>query len=158
MTTKKEAKKKVPRGKLGATDPELKEAPAPGEVPAAPVAAAPADVPTVAAGVQLPGGFGKDAVDVVKDNRYIRQFSLEVHGDGWKALAKEFIEGHAGCTLVDPSKIKAVVVTYKAEAFSGEGRNRIYIGMREHREPYTDKKAALTRAAQFPEAQVLVGA
>ena len=83
-------------------------------------------------------GFGKDSVDVVRGDEFIRTFSKEVHGEDWKKLAEEFVSKDVRRSLVPP--VAAVVVEWRAERFDDAGISKGYF---EERQRFTDKKEAV---------------
>lgn len=134
MATKQKAAK--PKGKLGKVDPDLKEAlpTPPGETVSPPsqdagvqsdVAESKANA-TIESKAVVKEGFGEDAVDVLEDRLWVRQFSLDAHGRDWKGLATGFLDkmnaAHPNRKFrpVDPARIEGVLVVYVVEDIDKE--------------------------------------
>ena len=56
------------------------------------------------------------SIDVVKGNAYIRTYSMELHGEGYMNLAKDFINKVAGRELLKAGQFKSIKVSYRARS------------------------------------------
>lgn len=85
-------------------------------------------------------GFGKEEVDVVRGEEYIRTFSKEVHGEDWKKLAEEFVakDSKGQRSLVPP--VAEVFVEWREERKSDAG---ISLGYFEKRQRFSSKREAV---------------
>lgn len=143
VATMAKAKRIKSKAKLaGAKDPDLKEAP-----PSIPATVEPGtppenDKPVAEPTPKVEEGFGKDSVDIVKnDVEYIRTYSKAVHGEDWKKLAKQFCEKFPKCKLVPSESVKSILVEYKRPIMA-EDKVTI-LGYERAVEKFQDKEVAL---------------